>query len=135
MSVMPSQFCISYREEFSCVKRLRLPRFLHVIWGFVRSKKSELFHPFEVLGLHEFFVEGVMLDWLDEGLKSFEEKKGRMKSNTWQYDCVFWEILMERRWWKKENAAFGLRFASVYHLEVLFSYVAVAWWIFFFWDD
>ena len=48
-----------------------------------------------------------------------ERKKGTMQNNTWLYDCVFWEELMERIWWKGKKAGFGLCLALLYHLDLL----------------
>ena len=66
------------------------------------EKKVSFFIHLKFLGCTNFFLEMVMLDWLGEGLKLFERKKGRMESNTWQFDCVFWgkcdgAALMEER--------------------------------------
>ena len=98
------------------------------------EKKVSFFIHLKFLGCTNFFLEMVMLDWLGEGLKLFERKKGRMESNTWQLIVCFEENVMERRWWKKESAVFGLRLVLVYQLEVLFSYFAVAWLVLFFWE-
>ena len=59
MSVMPSYFVIFSPEEFSSKKiafaKILVRRLRHSSTDSSFETKSELFHPFEVLMLHEFF--------------------------------------------------------------------------------
>ena len=101
--------------------------------------KSELFHPFEVLALHEFFSWEMMIGCLGKKVEVIwllfedERKYGKTQSNTWKCDCVFWgRLMMERIWWKKERLALGLGMFECTIWKCFLALLPSCW--FFFWD-
>ena len=86
-------------EKFSSVKNSFAKILVRLLRLYSLKTKSEFFHPFEVLVLHEFFFlrsgdglidcEMVEIIWRERE----REKKGTMQNNTWQCACVFWEEL------------------------------------------
>ena len=109
-------------EEFSRVKKSVCQN----IWTsslYSVENKIELFYPLKVLTLHEFFSSGVMMDWLGKKVEVEDGKNGKIQNNTWQYDCVFWERMMEEMM-KRRRTGFGLRLELMYRLEKLLGNVA-----------
>ena len=63
------------------------------------------------------------MDWLGQKIEVEDGKKGKIQNNTWQYDCVFWERMMEEKM-KKRGMDFGFRLDLMYRLEKLLGNVA-----------
>ena len=63
------------------------------------------------------------MDWLGKKIEVEDEKKGKIQNNTWQYDCVFWERMMEEMM-EKSWAGFGVRLDLKYRLRKLLGNVA-----------
>ena len=63
------------------------------------------------------------MNWLGYKDEVEDGKKDKIQNNTSQYDCVFWERMMEEMM-EKSWAGFGLRLDLMYRLKKLLGNVA-----------
>ena len=63
------------------------------------------------------------MNWLGKKVEVEDGKKGKIQNNTWQYDCVFYESMMEEMM-EKSWAGFGLRLDLMYRSEKVLGNVA-----------
>ena len=103
------------------------------------ENESELFHPFEVLMLHEFF--SLKRWWWIDWVKDWSSLKEREKWVEWKATLDNMIGCFEKEWWRGNDGRKDVRAVASPRFIVPSGIVAwqccqlaVVWLIFFFWD-